>query len=124
MNSDKTVAIVASNSSERHSLNRLLASEGFLVEPFPGPEAFLNRIDLTEYGCLIVDVDFPAEEAAGEIPLDFARRLSKTLPVIITSDPSRLPRDFPVPCLSKGTEENRLLYHLYGALGQAPVLSS
>jgi CheY-like chemotaxis protein len=117
MNSENTVAIVAPNATERRSLSQLLASEGFSVEAFSSVEKF--GIIPTRSGCMIVDLDLPGDDAAEQSLLNFAKRRSRELPVIvIASDPNRLPDDSLLPGIAKSAGENHLLYLIYGALSE------
>ena len=116
---EQTVAIVVPNPSERRTLHQLLVSEGFPVDVFPHPEGFLSCHAPAAYGCMIMDLDHPGDPARAQSFINFARRWSRELPVILlASDPSRLPRDPSLPGIGKSAGDTRLLYLVYGALSE------
>ena len=117
MSSEITVAIVAPKASERLSLSQFLASEGFAVEAFSSEKEFGSVP--SRCGCIIVDLDFPEDDATERSLLNFATRWSRELCVIvIASDPNRLPDDPLLPGIAKSTGKNRLLYLIYAALSE------
>src|SRR5262249_38204229 len=55
----KTVCVVDDDASLRRSLGNLLTSAGFRVETFPSGEEFLDSVDRSHIGCLLLDVRMP-----------------------------------------------------------------
>jgi two-component system, LuxR family, response regulator FixJ len=65
-----TVFVVEDDDSVRRSLELLIASHGYAAEGFASAGAFLDRVDLTQPGCLILDVRMPGMDG-----LELQRRL-------------------------------------------------
>jgi hypothetical protein len=119
MKEHKFVAIVAHGEPERQTLNRLFVSEGFPVEAYSGVRDFEQAGDLSDFGCLIIDLDAARGEAGEQALTQFATEWSRKLPVIVVAtDEKRLPLDPFLPTLSKDAGETRLLYLVYGAIGE------
>ena len=58
-----TAFIVDDDLSVLKALSRLLESDGYIVETFTSAEAFLQREHYTGYGCLVVDLHMPVNQA-------------------------------------------------------------
>jgi hypothetical protein len=118
MNEEKMLAIVANGEEERRALTQLFASEGFPVEAYRSVDDFEQRGETSALGCLIVDLD----HSEGELLVEFATEWSRKLPVVvIASEEGRLPQDPLLPTLSRQAGDSRLLYLVYGAMGEPEV---
>ena len=53
------IAVVEDDPSMRRSIERLLSVVGFTVEVFSSAEAFLDRADFDQLGCLVLDIHLP-----------------------------------------------------------------
>jgi FixJ family two-component response regulator len=67
------VFVVVDDSAVRDSLRRLITSVGFMVEVFPGAQAFMRARRPDAPGCLVLDVRLP-----GLSGLDLQRELADT----------------------------------------------
>jgi FixJ family two-component response regulator len=75
-----TVAVVEDDPSMLRSIQRLLNTQGFSVEPFVSAEAFLDGDGRSRASCIVLDVHLP-----GMSGLELRRRLTalgSSLPVI------------------------------------------
>ena len=125
MTTEKHVVIVMPNPSERRSLGKLLREEGFQVETCGNMRDFSSRVNLSACGCLIIDDALFQHHLPAQTAPEFARHWSQSMPVILlASDDATLRQIRPFAGLPKSAPEHRLLYLVYGALGQStPLLS-
>lgn len=89
MHKDPTVYIVDDDEAVRDSLAVLLQTAGFNIATYSSGDAFVDALDATGNGCLIIDVRMP-----GRSGLDIQKMLverNTTLPVIIVTGHGDLP---------------------------------
>ena len=53
------VYIIDDDASVRESLSSLMRAEGLAVEVFNGPQAFLEKNDIKDFACIVLDVCMP-----------------------------------------------------------------
>lgn len=53
------VYIIDDDASVRESLSSLMRAEGLAVEVFNGPQAFLEKTDIKDFACIVLDVCMP-----------------------------------------------------------------
>ena len=53
------VYIIDDDASVRESLSSLMRAEGLVVEVFDSPQAFLEKTDLKDFACIVLDVCMP-----------------------------------------------------------------
>jgi FixJ family two-component response regulator len=93
-----TIFIIDDDKSVRRSLSLFLASEGYLVETYPGSEEFLEREIHHGTGCIILDVNL-----AGKTGLELQEELillDSQLPIIFITGCGNIPMS--VNALKKG----------------------
>lgn len=78
-----TIAIVEDDAALRSALARLLNAYGYRTESYPDSECLLERENLHEIGCLILDVDLPG--MSGLELQAHLRRHGKRLPIVFLS---------------------------------------
>ncbi|MDX9860784.1 MAG: response regulator transcription factor [Rhodospirillales bacterium] len=117
-----TVYIVDDDTAVRHSLEWLLAGDGFAIRAFASANEFLEVLDPDHPGCLVVDVRMP-----GMTGLELQRELvarSINLPVIIITGHSdrqmalQAKRAGAVDFLEKPLDDRVLVNLIRKALGQ------
>jgi two-component system sensor kinase FixL len=108
-----TVFIVDDDSSFRKAMGRLIGSAGYAIETFASAQAFLQREQFDEAGCLVVDLHMP-----GETGLELQTTLNTrnyTMPIIFitgagnTSSGVRAMKQGAVDFLSKPVDDEVLL---------------
>lgn len=83
-----TIAIVEDDAALRGALARLLNAYGYRTELYPDSECLLERGNLHEIGCLILDIDLPG--MSGLELQAHLRRLGKLLPIVFLSAVSEI----------------------------------
>jgi FixJ family two-component response regulator len=114
------IAGVDADASFRESLQGRLASIGFVVQPFPSGQAFLDSACVTGSDCLILDVRMPGMRGP-DLQRELARRGHGVPIVFITAhgDEDVGPRvlaEGAVACLRKPFSEEALLGAIRAAL--------
>ena len=84
-----TVFVVDDDASVRKALARLLTSEKLAVATFESPQAFMERYDPQEPGCLLLDLKMPGLNGI-EVQEALARRGS-VLPIIFLTGHGDIP---------------------------------
>jgi two-component system response regulator FixJ len=59
MCSSKIAHVVIGDHATRHSLCELLQLEGYAVKAYPSARSFLNAIEITDSGFILIDVQLP-----------------------------------------------------------------
>ncbi|WP_172991840.1 response regulator transcription factor [Lacipirellula parvula] len=81
--------IVDSNDDSRHSLQKLVASMGFVAVTFASPAEFLEGAAQGRRGCLILSLPAPAYTGLGV--LEQLATLPDALPIIVVTDCNSVP---------------------------------
>lgn len=92
------VAVVDDDASLRRSVKNLLSSAGFQVTTFESAEALLASAELTQLGCLVLDLRMPGMSGLDVVEQLAARGLSIPT-VILTAHAQDETRD---RCLAAG----------------------
>ena len=83
IDSPRLVVIVDDDDLFRRSMERLIRSSGFRVESFGSAEAFLERADVEQAACVVLDMKLP-----GMSGFDLQRRLiasDRRVPIVFVS---------------------------------------
>jgi FixJ family two-component response regulator len=83
------IYIVDGDGGMRKALSMLMSVAGYEVLPFERPSAFLQKLDITRTGCLILDASAP--EMSGIEVQQRLRHRGSLLPVIMTTSHSDIP---------------------------------
>src|SRR5687767_14303380 len=122
-----TVFVVDDDRSVRTAMRRLLASVGLKCETFGSAGEFLQRVDSSVTGCVLLDVRMP-----GLNGLDLQRMLNaagKDLPIIFVTAHADVPltvramKAGALEVLTKPFDDQQLLDAVYQALEQERVRS-
>ncbi len=120
MTNESTVYVVDDDPAVLRSLDLLIRSVGLAVETYAGGQAFLDRLDASRGGCVVLDVRMP-----GMSGLELQRRLKEDgveLPVIIITGHGDVPiavrtmKEGAVEFLEKPFSKQLLLEHIRAAL--------
>ncbi len=80
---EATVAIVDDDEAVRDSLLALLTSAGYCVQAYDSAQKFLESLEASPVGCLIVDLQMPGMDGLALVD-DLAAR-GRRVPVIVIS---------------------------------------
>lgn len=120
MTDESTVYVVDDDPAVLRSLDLLIRSVGLALETYAGGQAFLDRLDASRGGCVVLDVRMP-----GMSGLELQRRLKEDgveLPVIIITGHGDVPiavrtmKEGAVEFLEKPFSKQLLLEHIRAAL--------
>jgi FixJ family two-component response regulator len=123
MNQAQRVFVVDDNVSVLKALARLLGSNGFPVEVFKSPAAFLERPTFEGVACLLLDLRMPG--LSGLDVQEIMRRKGIAMPIVFLSGHGDVPataramREGAVDFLVKPVDESQLLDAIARALARA-----
>jgi two-component system, LuxR family, response regulator FixJ len=119
-NKDRFVCVVDDDEAVRDSTQMLLGIHGFKVRTYAGARAFLAEFNVTDTGCLILDIHMP--EMTGVELLTLLRARGVVIPAIIVSGQTDavlgeiLTRSGALAILNKPVNEADLMGHVERAL--------
>lgn len=115
--------VIDDNVSVLRALERLLRSNGFPVEVFKSPSAFLERPEIDGIACLLLDLRMPG--LSGLDVQDTLRRKGISMPIVFLSGHGDVPaaaramREGAVDFLVKPVDESQLLDAIARAMARA-----
>jgi two-component system response regulator FixJ len=117
-----TVFVVDDDASLREALTLFLEAEGFRVEAYASPRAFLDAYDPTARGCIILDISMPEMDGLALQQALLAR--GAQLPVIFLTGQGDIPKAVQavkkgaVDFLEKPALDAEILERIRAAMGQ------
>jgi FixJ family two-component response regulator len=115
------VHVVDDDASFRTAVGRLLQASGYLVTLYESAQTFLNATQISEPGCLLLDVDMPG--LSGLQLQEYLRRSDSPLPIIFLTGHGDVPMS--VRAVKAGAEDFLLKpvgrEHLLDAIERARI---